>query len=71
MGFEKLVIEKVSKVLNKNGETYYYGYFFNGTFFLNAPETYANKVFSMLNRDYYGKVQMSFVGDEFAYDFVA
>ena len=67
MGFEKVVLDKVARVLKQERQAYFY----NGTLFVTAPESDARRVFSMLCREYNWKVQPSRVGDEFAYDFTA
>ena len=68
MGFETVVLDKVSKVLKSSNQAS----FANGTLFVQASEPDARRVFSMLCREYNFKVQPSKVGDyEFAYDFVA
>lgn len=67
MAFEKIVLDKVAKVLKQDRQAYFY----NGTLFLQAPESEARRVFSMLCREYNWKVQPSKVGNEYAYDFVA
>jgi hypothetical protein len=67
MGFEKVVLNKVAEVLKQDRQAYFY----NGTLFVQAPESDARRVFSMLCREYDFKVQPSRVGDEFAYDFTA
>lgn len=67
MGFEKVVLDKVAKVLEQDRQAY----FSNGTLFVTAPEPQARKVFSMLCKEYDFKVGVSKVGDEFAYDFMA
>jgi len=67
MGFEKVVLEKVAKVLKQDSKAY----FAYGTLFVQAEEKEARRVFSMLCKEYDFKVQPSKVGDEFAYDFVA
>ena len=54
MGFEKVVLDKVAKVLNTDQEAY----FFNYTLFVTAPESEARKVFSMLCKEYDWKVQV-------------
>lgn len=66
MGFETVVLEKVSQVLKSDNEAY----FFNGTLFVTAEESKARKVFSMLCIEYDFKVNPSRVGNEFAYDFI-
>ena len=66
MGFEKIVLDKVTKVLEQDRQAY----FRNGTLFVLAPESDARRVFSMLCREYNWKVRPSKVGEEeFAYDF--
>ena len=67
MAFEKIVLDKVARVLKQDRQAY----FENGTLFLRTPEQDARRVFSMLCRDYDWKVRVSKIGDEFAYDFVA
>jgi uncharacterized protein with von Willebrand factor type A (vWA) domain len=67
MGFEKIVLDKVAKVLKQERMAY----FRNGTLFVLASEPEARQVFSKLFRDYYGKVEVSLVGHEYAFDFVA
>ena len=67
MAFEKIVLDKVAKVLKDERQAY----FFNGTLFVVASEPDARRVFPKLFRDYNGKVQVSLVGHEYAYDFVA
>ena len=67
MGFETVVLNKVSKVLKSSNQAS----FTNGTLFVQASEPDARRVFSMLCKEYDFKVSPSKVGDEFAYDFVA
>ena len=67
MGFEKVVLDKVAKVLKQDRQAY----FAYGTLFVQAEEQQARRVFSMLCKDYNFKVKPSKVGDEFAYDFTA
>jgi len=68
MGFEKTVLDKVARVLKQERQAY----FCNGTLFVQAPESDARRVFSMLCKEYNWKVQPSRVGEEeFAYDFTA
>ena len=67
MAFEKIVLDKVAKVLKQDRMAY----FRNGTLFVVASEPDARKVFSKLFRDYNGKVEISLAGHEYAYDFVA
>ncbi|CAB5214899.1 hypothetical protein UFOVP190_312 [uncultured Caudovirales phage] len=66
MGFEKTVLDKVAKVLEQDRQAY----FVNGTLFVQASESQARRVFSMLFKDYNGRVQVSVaMHGEFAYDF--
>ena len=67
MAFEKIVLDKVAKVLGQERQAY----FCNGTRFVCAAEPDARRVFSMLFKDYNQRVKPSRVGDEFAYDFTA
>lgn len=67
MAFEKTVLDKVARVLGQDRQAY----FENGTLFVCAPEQAARRVFSMLFRDYNGKVEVKLAGYEYAYDFVA
>jgi hypothetical protein len=67
MGFEKVVLDKVARVLKQDRQAYFY----SGTLFVDATESDARKVFSMLCREYDWKVQPSRVGNLFAYDFTA
>ena len=68
MAFEKIVLEKVAVVLKQERQAY----FCNGTLFVCTEEKDARRVFSMLFKDYNGRVQPSRVSDsEFAYDFTA
>lgn len=68
MAFEKIVLDKVAKVLKQDRQAY----FRNGTLFVCTEERDARRVFSMLCKEYNWKVQPSKVSDqEFAYDFVA
>ena len=64
MAFEKIVLDKVAKVLKQ----YRQAYFVNGTLFVVASESDARRVFSKLFRDYNGKVEVSLVGHEYAFD---
>ena len=66
MGFEKIVLDKVAKVLKQDRQAY----FANGTLFVCAHEQDARRVFSMLYKDHNGRVTVSWVAEaEFAYDF--
>ena len=68
MGFEKIVLDKVAKVLEQDRQAY----FVNGTLFVVASEPDARRVFSMLYKDYNGRVTVSWVAEaEFSYDFTA
>jgi hypothetical protein len=67
MAFEKIVLDKVAKVLKQDRQVY----FMNGTLFVLASESDARRVFSRLFRDYNGKVEVSLVGHEYAIDFVS
>jgi len=64
MGFEKIVLDKVAKVLKQERQAY----FVNGTLFVLASESDARQVFSKLFKDYNGKVEVSLVGHEYAFD---
>ena len=68
MAFEKIVLDKVARVIKQDRQAY----FKNGTLFVRAPEPDARRVFSMLYKDYNGRVTVSWVAEaEFAYDFTA
>lgn len=68
MAFEKIVLDKVAKVLKQDRQAC----FRNGTLFVWASESDARKIFSRLHRDYNGKIQVSRIDEgEFAYDFTA
>jgi hypothetical protein len=68
MGFEKIVLDKVAKVIKQDRQAY----FCNGTLFVCTEEPEARRVFSMLYKDYNGRVQVSVARHgEFAYDFTA
>ena len=69
MAFEKIVLDKVAQILEQDRQAY----FENGTLFVRASEPEARRVFSMLYRDYNGRVTVSWAADagEFAYDFTA
>ena len=67
MDFEEIVLDKVAKVLKQERQAY----FVNGTLFVLASESDARQVFSKLFKDYNGKVEVSLVGHEYAFDFVA
>lgn len=68
MAFEKIVLDKVAQVLKQERQAY----FRNGTLFVQATESDARRVFSMLFKDYNGKIQVSVaMHGEYAYDFTA
>ena len=68
MAFEKIVLDKVAKVLKQDRQAY----FVNGTLFVRAEEKDARRVFSVLFRDYNQQVQVSVaMFGEYAYDFTA
>ena len=68
MGFEKIVLDKVARVIKQDRQAY----FCNGTLFVRAAEPDARRVFAMLFRDYNDRVQVSVaMHGEFAYDFTA
>jgi hypothetical protein len=68
MGFEKVVLDKVAKVIKQDRRAY----FCNGTLFVCTEEKDARRVFSMLCKEYNWKVRVSRVSEqEFAYDFTA
>jgi hypothetical protein len=73
MAFEKIVLDKVAKVLKDDNRAS----FTCGTLFVECSEAEARKLFHKLSKDYgLGKVQVSGpmngpVMPEFAYDFVA
>lgn len=68
MGFEKIVLDKVAKVIKQDRQAY----FVNGTLFVQATEVDARRVFHKLFKDYDGRVQVSVAPyGEYAYDFVA
>ena len=53
MGFEKIVLGKVAKVLGQERQAY----FKNGTLFVCAAEPDARRVFSVLFKDYNQRVR--------------
>jgi uncharacterized lipoprotein YehR (DUF1307 family) len=68
MSFEKVVLDKVAKVLKQDRQAK----FEYGTLFVECDEAQARKVFHKLSKDYgLGKVQVSKTPEEFAFDFVA
>jgi hypothetical protein len=68
MAFEKIVLDKVAKVLKQDRQAC----FRNGTLFVIACESDARRVFSMLFKDYNQRVQVSVaMFGEYAYDFTA
>jgi hypothetical protein len=74
MAFEKIVLDKVAKVLKDDNRAA----FICGTLFVECSEVEARKVFHKLSKDYgLGKIQVSGpipngadVMPEFAYDFI-
>lgn len=68
MGFEKVVLEQVAKVIKQERQAS----FTCGTLFVNCDEKQARSVFHMLSKNYgLGKVQVNGpIQGEFAYDFV-
>jgi uncharacterized lipoprotein YehR (DUF1307 family) len=68
MSFEKVVLQKVAKVLKQDRQAY----FAYGTLFVECTEEQARKVFHKLSEDYgLGKVQVAKTPEEFSFDFVA
>jgi len=68
MAFEKIVLDKVARVIKQDRQAY----FCNGTLFVIASEPEARRVFSMLFKEYDGRVQVSVaMHGEYAYDFTA
>jgi len=75
MAFEKIVLDKVAKVLKDDNRAL----FICGTLFVECSEVEARKVFHKLSKDYgLGKIQVNGpisngadVMTEFCYDFVA
>jgi uncharacterized lipoprotein YehR (DUF1307 family) len=68
MSFEKVVLQKVAKVLKQERQAH----FMYGTLFVECTEEQARKVFHKLSKDYgLGKVQITKTPEEFAFDFVA
>ena len=68
MGFEKVVLEKVEKVLKQDNAAS----FFCGSLSVICNEADARKVLRKLNKDYNNKVQMSRDGSYgYIFDFVA
>jgi hypothetical protein len=66
MGFEKVVLNKVTDVLKTDRQAGFY----NGTLFVECNEPQARNIFHRLKKDYHGCVQISTVGNEYAFDFV-
>jgi hypothetical protein len=68
MGFEKVVLDKVAKVIKEDRKAS----FTNGTLFVACDEKQARSVFHMLSKNYgLGKVHVAGpIQGEYAYDFV-
>jgi hypothetical protein len=67
MGFETVVLTKVSSVLGDNKAAFEYG-----TLFIDCTEDEARQVFHKLSKAFgFGKVRVSRTPVEFAFDFVA
>lgn len=68
MAFEKIVLEKVAKIVNQDNAAGFYC----GTLSVICDEVDAKKILRKLNRDYNNKVQMSLDGSYgYLFDFVA
>lgn len=68
MGFEKVVLEKVEKIVKCDNAAG----FFSGTLSVICDEVDAKKILRKLNKDYDNKVQMSRDGSYgYLFDFVA
>lgn len=67
MSFEKEVLTIVNQALQQ-GETADFEY---GTLFVHSTEKTSRKIFSNLFRKFDGKVKVSVVGHEYAFDFTA
>jgi hypothetical protein len=69
MGFEKVVLDKVAKVIKQDRQAS----FAYGTLFVACDEKQARSVFHMLSKDYgLGRVQVNGpVRGEYSFDFVA
>ena len=68
MAFEKIVLEKVAKIVKKDNAAG----FFCGTLSVICDEVDAKKILRKLNKDYNNKVQMSVDGSYgYLFDFVA
>lgn len=68
MAFEKIVLEKVAKIVKCDNAAG----FFCGTLSVICDEVDAKKILRKLNRDYNNKVQMSVDGSYgYLFDFVA
>jgi len=67
MGFETVVLDKVANIIGSEK----CAHFFCGTLFVECDENQARKVFHKLSKEQgVGRVQISQVGTEYAYDFV-
>ena len=68
MAFEKIVLEKVAKIMKRDNTAG----FFCGTLSVICDEADAKKILRKLNKDYNNKVQMSVDGSYgYLFDFVA
>ena len=67
MGLEKDVLSKVAKVLKSDNQA---GFMF-GTLFVTCTENEARKIFLKLTKGMFGKVLVSKLDGEFAFDFTA
>lgn len=68
MAFEKIVLEKVAKIVKRDNAAG----FFCGTLSVICDEVDAKKILRKLNQDYNNKVQMSLDGSYgYLFDFVA
>ena len=68
MGFEKVVLEKVAKIVKRDNAAG----FFCGTLSVICDEADAKKILRKLNKDYNNKVQLSRDGSYgYLFDFVA
>ena len=68
MGFEKLTLLKVEKILGESRKSYFY----NFSLVVECDEVRARSIFHALTREHgLGKVQINYVAPEYIYDFVA
>ena len=66
MGFEKVILNKVEKVLGESRKASFY----NGTLFVETSQEKAEEVFDALSLTY-GPIELNGpIAGEFAYDFV-